>query len=73
MAVQTQDIPTRTRSKRIPRAEYWIYFSLLFAVLLPATIIKHTVSFFTGSAAEEGVLRDAMSSAHTAASMIFSV
>lgn len=73
MAVQTQDTPNRTKSKRIPRVEYWLYFSLLFCVLLPATIVKHSISFFTGTSPEEGVMQDAVSSAHTAASMIFSV
>ena len=73
MAVQTQETHSRSKSKRIPSVEYWLYFSLLFVVLLPTTIVKHAVSLFTGSTPEEGVMRDAMSSTHTAASMIFSV
>ncbi len=73
MAVQTQDAPMRSRAKREPRAEYWIYFALLFVVLLPATVIKRVVGFVTGVSAQEGVLREARSDAHTAASMIFSV
>ena len=72
MAVQTQDTPMRSRAKRQPRAEYWIYFALLFVILLPTTLIKRVVAVATGTAADETILREATSDAHTAASMIFS-
>lgn len=72
MAVQTQDTPMRSRAKREPRAEYWIYFALLFVILLPTTLIKRVVSIATRTPKQESVLREAMSDAHTAASMIFS-
>lgn len=72
MTMQAADAPMRPRVKREPRAEYWIYFALLFAVLLPATLLKRVVTLFTGGPSTESVLREAMSQAHTAAAMIFS-
>jgi len=73
MAVQTSDAPMRSpRVKRQPRAEYWIYFALLFVVILPTTLIKRAVAVVTKKPASESFLREVTSEAHTAASMIFS-
>jgi len=72
MAVQTSDVPMRSRAKRQPRAEYWIYFALLFVVILPTTLIKRVAAMVTGTPAQESILREATSEAHTACSMIFS-
>ena len=72
MTIQAPDAPMRSRTKREPRVEYWLYFALLFVVLLPATLLKRVVSLFTGGPSTENVLREAISEAHTAASMIFS-
>ncbi len=72
MAVQNPDAPMRSRVKRQPRAEYWIYFTLLFALLLPTTLLKRVFAMATGEPSQESVLREAVSEAHTAASMIFS-
>jgi len=72
MTMQVSDAPMRARTRRQPRAEYWLYFALLLVVLLPATLLKRIVSLFTGGPSTESVLREAMSQAHTAAAMIFS-
>ena len=73
MAVQHPDAPMRSRTKRQPRVEYWVYFILLFALILPVTLIKRVFALLTGASSDESILHEAKSEAHTASSMIFSV
>jgi len=72
MTIQISDAPARSRAKRPPKIEYWLYFALLFVILLPTTAIKRVIAVVTGTRAEESILREAMSETHTAATMIFS-
>lgn len=72
MTIEISDAPVRSRAKRLPKVEYWLYFALLFVILLPTAVFKRALSFFTGTQHEESVFREAVSETHTAAAMIFS-
>lgn len=73
MTDHTSDVPLG-RSTRRPGAEYWIYFSVIFAITLPIAFVAWALGLGRTDRGEprEGVIRHARHQAHLIASLIFS-
>ena len=61
----------RQRNRR-PGAEYWLYFSVIFVLALPAALVKWLAAMPRSDAPNPGVLSRAMSEARTITPIIFS-
>ena len=61
------------RHRRMPKAEYWAYFSLILAISLPWALAQWVISLFRPvPAIREGVLHAAWSRARILTPRIFS-